>query len=98
MTVHAADLATDLAAVTQPVNTARGLPNRFYTDRAVFEQEKRRVFFRNWAGLGLAKDLPEPGDAMPSAKIMPSDDRGRGAVPLAAGRWYDFRGTGCRLG
>ncbi len=65
MTVHAADLATELAAVTQPVNTARGLPNRFYVDRDVFEEEKRRVFFRNWAGLGFAKDVPEPGDARP---------------------------------
>jgi len=65
MTVHAADLATELAAITQPVNTARGLPNRFYVDRDVFEEEKRRVFFRNWAGLGFAKDVPEPGDARP---------------------------------
>ncbi len=65
MTVHAADLATELAAVTQPVNTARGLPNRFYTDPAVFELEKRRIFLRNWAGMGFAKDAPEPGDAVP---------------------------------
>ncbi len=65
MTDLATDLATNLGAVTQPVNTARGLPNRFYTDRAVFEEEKRHIFFRNWAGLGFAKDLPEPGDAMP---------------------------------
>ena len=40
MTVHAAELATELAAITQPVNTARGLPNRFYVDRDVFEEEK----------------------------------------------------------
>ena len=33
MTVH----ASDLAAVTQPVSTARGLPNPFYVDPAVFE-------------------------------------------------------------
>ena len=26
---------TDLAAVTQPVNTARGLPNQFYVDQGV---------------------------------------------------------------
>ena len=61
MTVY----ATDLAAVIQPVNTARGLPNPFYTDPAVFEEEKRRVFLGNWAGLGFAKDVPEPGDTMP---------------------------------
>ena len=61
MTLHAADLA----AVTQPVSTARGLPNPFYVDQSVFEEEKKRVFFRNWAGLGFAKDVPEPGDALP---------------------------------
>ena len=61
MTVH----ATDLAAVTQPVNTARGLPSPFYVDPAVFEEEKKLVFFQNWAGLGFAKDVPEPGDARP---------------------------------
>ena len=58
MTVH----ATDLAAVTQPVETARGLPNAFYIDPAVFEAEKKRVFFSNWAALSFAKDVSEPGD------------------------------------
>ena len=61
MTIHTADLA----AVTQPVTTARGLPNAFYTDRDVFEEEKRKVFFRNWAALGFISDAPEPGDAKP---------------------------------
>jgi phenylpropionate dioxygenase-like ring-hydroxylating dioxygenase large terminal subunit len=61
MTVH----ASDLAAVIQPVSTARGLPNQFYTDPAVFEEEKKKVFFRNWAALGFISDAPEPGDAKP---------------------------------
>lgn len=61
MTLH----RSDLAAVIQPVATARGLPNRFYTDPAVFEEEKKRVFFRNWAALGFTTDVPEPGDARP---------------------------------
>ena len=61
MTVH----ASDLAAVTQPVNSARGLPNSFYIDPAVFEEEKKRVFFRNWAALGFVSDTPDPGDAKP---------------------------------
>ena len=67
MTSHAANLAADLAAVTRPLDTARGLPNRFYTDKGVFEEEKRRLFAGNWAGLGFAKDAPEPGDAVPVA-------------------------------
>ncbi len=55
----------DLSQVTAPVATARGLPNAFYTDPAVFELEKERVFFRNWAALGFVSDVPEPGDAKP---------------------------------
>jgi phenylpropionate dioxygenase-like ring-hydroxylating dioxygenase large terminal subunit len=61
MTIH----ASDLAAVIQPVSSARGLPNQFYTDPAVFEEEKKKVFFRNWAALGFVSDAPEPGDAKP---------------------------------
>jgi phenylpropionate dioxygenase-like ring-hydroxylating dioxygenase large terminal subunit len=55
----------DLSSVMQPVATARGLPNPFYTDPGVFELEKQRVFFRNWAALGFVTDCPEPGDAKP---------------------------------
>ncbi|MEM1299565.1 MAG: aromatic ring-hydroxylating dioxygenase subunit alpha [Pseudomonadota bacterium] len=55
----------DLSQVTQPVSTARGLPNPFYTDPHVFEEEKKRVFFRNWAALGFISDCPEPRDAKP---------------------------------
>ncbi len=61
MTLH----QTDLAAVLRPVAEARGLPNAFYTDPDVFAEETRKVFFRNWAGIGFAKDVPEPGDAKP---------------------------------
>jgi len=54
-----------LGAVLQPVSGARGLPNNFYIDAGTFEEEKRRVFFDNWAGIGFAKDIPEPADARP---------------------------------
>ena len=57
--------AHDLSAVMQPVERARGLPNAFYTDQQVFEAERDRVFFRNWAALGFATDAPEPGFARP---------------------------------
>jgi len=57
--------AFDLSAVTRPIGEAHGLPNPFYTDPAVFEIEKERVFFRNWAALGFVSDAPEPGDAKP---------------------------------
>lgn len=58
-------LAASLGPVMQPVTTARGLPNPFYTDPALFEAEKERVFFRNWAAIGFAAQVPEPGDARP---------------------------------
>lgn len=62
MTLH--DTAM-LDAVTAPIEAARGLPNRYYTDPATFEEERRVVFAATWAGLGFAKDVPEPGDARP---------------------------------
>lgn len=54
-----------LDRVTQPVETARGLPNGFYTDPAVFDAEKQAVFAANWACIGFGKDVPEPGDVRP---------------------------------
>jgi len=62
MTIH--DRAM-LDAVSAPIETARGLPNRYYTDPQTFEDERRAVFAATWAGMGFAKDVPEPGDARP---------------------------------
>ncbi len=59
------DHLTDLAAVTQPVEIARGLPNAHYTDPTVFAEERESVLFANWSGIGFAHDVPEPGDVMP---------------------------------
>lgn len=55
----------DLSQVTRPVETARGLPNEFYTSQEMFEEEMKRVFHANWAALGFFSDAPEPGDARP---------------------------------
>ncbi len=54
-----------LARVTQPVETARGLPNACYTDPALFEAEKQAVFAANWACVGFGKDVPAGGDVRP---------------------------------
>jgi len=54
-----------LNTVTPDVSTANGLPNAHYTDPATFDAEKHRVLFNNWAGVGFAHDVPEPGDAKP---------------------------------
>lgn len=56
---------TDLSGVMRPVETANGLGNEWYTDKARFEEEKQAVLFSTWAGLGVASDVPEPGDAVP---------------------------------
>ena len=60
MTVH-----DDLADVLRPVDSARGLPNAHYVSDEVFTLERDAVLFANWAGIGFAKDVPDPGDAMP---------------------------------
>lgn len=55
----------ELVGVLAPVESARGLPNRYYTDATCFEREKVALFARQWAGLGFAKDVAEPGYAKP---------------------------------
>lgn len=56
---------TDIEAVRRPVETANGLPNAHYTDPGVFDEEKHALLFSTWAGIGVAADVPEPGDAKP---------------------------------
>ncbi len=54
-----------LDAVRQPIETANGLPNAHYIDPDVFDVEKQAVLCANWAGLAVAADVPQPGDAKP---------------------------------
>ncbi|WP_424970401.1 aromatic ring-hydroxylating oxygenase subunit alpha [Dinoroseobacter sp. S76] len=54
-----------LRAVCQPITSARGLPNAHYTDAALFARESDVLLARNWAGLAVAADVPEKGDAVP---------------------------------
>lgn len=56
---------TDLSAVRQPIERANGLPNAHYNDPAVFEEERHALLMAQWAGLAVAADVPEPGDAVP---------------------------------
>lgn len=56
---------SDLASVRSPVDTARGLPNEHYIDAGVFAEERQALIFDQWAGLAVAADVPEPGDAKP---------------------------------
>lgn len=56
---------SDLSGVMAPVAKARGLPNEHYIDDKVFEEEREAILFRNWSGVGFAKDIPAEGDAQP---------------------------------
>lgn len=56
---------TDLGRVRASVEQATGLPNAHYIDPAVYEEEKHALLFGQWAGLAVAADVPEPGDAKP---------------------------------
>ena len=56
---------TDLSVVRKPIEQAQGLPNAHYIDPDVFEEEKHAVLFSSWAGLAVAADVPQIGDAKP---------------------------------
>lgn len=54
-----------LSSVLTDVAQAKGLPNQFYTSPDVFQEEKRKVLFANWSGVGFGKDIPNSGDVKP---------------------------------
>ena len=54
-----------LKKVKEPVETARGLPNEFYTDADVFAAEKRVAFAKTWSCIGFGKDVAAKGAAVP---------------------------------
>ncbi|MEM1102464.1 MAG: aromatic ring-hydroxylating dioxygenase subunit alpha, partial [Pseudomonadota bacterium] len=57
--------ASALDAVRRPIAQAHGLPNAHYTDPALFAGEAKATLLSTWAGLAVAADIPEPGDARP---------------------------------
>lgn len=54
-----------LADVQKPTAQARGLPNKHYVDSDTFAEERDALFASGWAGLAVASDVPEIGDAVP---------------------------------
>ena len=56
---------SDLSGVLRPIEEARGLPNEHYTSQAIFEAERGPLWFSTWAGICVAADVSEPGDARP---------------------------------
>ncbi|MEL6551402.1 MAG: aromatic ring-hydroxylating dioxygenase subunit alpha [Pseudomonadota bacterium] len=57
--------ASALDAVRRPIAQAHGLPNAHYTDLALFAEEAKATLLSTWAGLAVAADIPETGDARP---------------------------------
>ena len=56
---------SDLSPVQNPIETAMGLPNRFYIDPETFAQEREKIFFAGWAAIAFGKDIPNRGDVQP---------------------------------
>ncbi|WGW02704.1 aromatic ring-hydroxylating oxygenase subunit alpha [Tropicibacter oceani] len=56
---------TDLSQVRLPVDRANGLPNAHYIDPGIHAQEREALMATQWAGLAVAADVPEIGDARP---------------------------------
>ena len=57
--------AGDLSQVRQPIAQANGLPNAHYIDPDLYAKERDALWFDTWAGLSVASDVPEIGDARP---------------------------------
>ncbi|NNC35860.1 MAG: aromatic ring-hydroxylating dioxygenase subunit alpha [Acidimicrobiales bacterium] len=55
----------DLEVVFKPTGEARGLPNKYYTDKDLFLKEQVEIFHSTWAAIGFSCDVPDPGDAKP---------------------------------
>ena len=65
MNVERMNCNSDLKSVLQNIANAKGLPNAHYIDNTAYEEEKNALIFNKWAGLAVASDIPNPGDAIP---------------------------------
>jgi Rieske 2Fe-2S family protein len=54
----------EIAAVRQPVDSARLLPPRVFHDPAIFDFEQRHLFARTWLCVGRDEDVAQPGTYM----------------------------------
>ena len=56
------DFVRDTTPTGSELEALRCLPARFYTDPAILEIERERLFFRTWQYACDAGSIPEPGD------------------------------------
>ncbi len=54
-----------LSGAMEPIAQASGLPNGMYLGGSWQEEERRRVFARNWTAIGFGKDVPGKADVKP---------------------------------
>ena len=58
--------STPIGARTRPIHDdpeqSYTLPSTYYTDPAIYEQEKEEIFFKTWQLVGYGPDLREAGD------------------------------------
>ena len=55
----------ELNSVLKNIEQSNGLPNKNYIDNKQYDVEKRVLIFDQWAGVMVADEIPEPGDAKP---------------------------------
>ena len=65
MNVEKMDFNWNLKSVLQNIGKAKGLPNAHYIDKEVYEEEKNSLIFDKWAGIAVASDVPNLGNAVP---------------------------------
>ena len=65
MTVHPAGPAGPAGIAGDPLASAATLPARYYTDPAILEAEKERIFGRTWQLVARVDELARPGDFVP---------------------------------
>ncbi len=65
--VNAASCITDevITRLNRPTEHAVGLPREVYTSADFFELERDRVLANTWFCVGIAADIPNPGDLRP---------------------------------
>ncbi len=54
-----------LAPVMNPIESAHGLPNEAYVSEQFARLERDRLLARSWTCIGVASEVPEPGDVKP---------------------------------
>ena len=55
----------DLVRVSEPIETARGLPNYAYTSEDFARFERDNLLARTWTCVGVGAWVPQPGDVRP---------------------------------